>query len=115
MSKSGPHTPARGDEEILTDAGFYWRERDGVKVLVCDALERAGLANGFSTRVGGVSPFPQIDSNLSGFDQYTGENIRENRRRFLSVFDGDFHLAAAWQVHGDDINLVRNEEDLVES
>ncbi len=48
------------DEQILTDSGFYWRERDGVKVLVCRALEERGFANGFSTRLGGVSRFSSL-------------------------------------------------------
>ena len=113
MSKSG--SQILGDEQILTDTGFHWRERDGVKVLVCDALESAGFTNGFSTRLGGVSPFPENDLNLSGFDQDTAENIRENRRRFLAVFDGDFRLATAWQIHGDNIKVVRDDGDINES
>jgi YfiH family protein len=101
-----------GDEQILTDAGFSWRERDGVKVLVCSALERVGFTNGFSTRLGGVSPFPQNDLNLAGFDEDSAANIEDNRRRFLSVFGGDFRLATAWQVHGDDIKVVADEADV---
>jgi YfiH family protein len=107
----GTSHSANTDEQILTDAGFYWRERDGIKVLVCDALERAGFANGFSTRLGGVSPFPENSLNLAGFDEDSAENIEENRRRFLSMFDGDYRLATAWQVHGDDIKLVANDRD----
>jgi YfiH family protein len=105
-------TSSHGNEEILTDAGFHWRERDGVRVLVCDALERVGFTNGFSTRLGGVSPFPTNDLNLSGFDEDSAENIAENRRRFLSVFESDFRLTTVWQVHGDDIKLVADENDV---
>ena len=105
-------TPALGNEEILTDAGFYWREHTGLKVLVCDALERAGFTNGFSTRLGGVSPFPENDLNLAGFDEDSAENIEENRRRFLSIFDDGFRLATVWQVHGDDIKHVADESDV---
>lgn len=112
MSKMRSSTPPRGNEEILTDAGFHWRERDGVRVLVCDALEQNGFANGFSTRLGGVSPFPANDLNLSGFDEDSAENIAENRRRFLSVFESDFRLATVWQVHGDDIKLVADQADV---
>ena len=113
MSKSG--SQILRDEQILTDTGFHWRERGGVKVLACDALDRAGFTNGFSTRLGGVSPFPENDLNLSGFDQDTAENILENRRRFLSVFDGEFRLATAWQIHGAEIKIVRDEDDVRES
>lgn len=115
MREIGSRSSPLGDEQILTDAGFYWRERGPVKVLVCDRLERAGFANGFSTRTGGVSPFPENDLNLSGFDEDSAENIEENRRRFLSIFEGDLQLATAWQVHGDDIKLVASERDIFTS
>lgn len=112
MRKAESRHSALGDEQILTDAGFYWRERGGVKVLVCDPLERAGFVNGFSTRLGGVSPFPENDLNLAGFDEDSAENIAENRSRFLSAFDGEFRLATAWQVHGDSVKLVADESDI---
>lgn len=100
------------DESSLTDAGFFWREKDGVKVLVCHALDEAGFANGFSTRLGGVSAFPSGDLNLAGFDEDSEENILENRRRFLSVFVSKFELAVVWQVHGDTIKIVASAEHL---
>ena len=111
--ESGPPPPLLGDEQILTDAGFHWRERGSLKVLVCDALENASFVNGFSTRLGGVSPFPENSLNLAGFDEDSAENIEENRRRFLSTFDGDFALATAWQVHGDDIRIVSTRAELL--
>lgn len=99
------------EQQILTESGFYWRERGGVKVLVCRALEENGFTNGFSTRLGGVSPFPANDLNLAGFDEDPAENIHENRRRFLSVFDGEFTLVTAWQVHGNDVKTVASLDD----
>lgn len=102
-------------EETLTDSGFYWRERDGIKVLVCSPLEAAGFVNGFSTRLGGVSPFPSGDLNLAGFNEDTAENIYENRRRFLSVFDGQPRLATVWQVHGNDIKTIRSIDEIGDS
>jgi polyphenol oxidase len=83
-----------------------------VKVLVCNALEAAGFTNGFSTRLGGVSPFPENDLNLAGFDEDAGENIYENRRRFLKVFDGEYKLSTLWQVHGEGVKIVRNATDV---
>ena len=100
------------DEPILTESGFLWRERGGVKVLVCRELESAGFANGFSTRLGGVSPFPDGDLNLAGFDEDTAENIGENRRRFLAAFEGNYQLATVWQVHGDSIKTIQKKEDI---
>ncbi len=113
-----PHVPFPSsitNEPILTESGFYWRERGGVKVLVCRPLEDAGFANGFSTRNGGVSPFPENSLNLSGFNDDTAANIYENRRRFLTAFDGQYELALALQVHGIDIRIVRTRNDAEDS
>ncbi|MCA1641301.1 MAG: peptidoglycan editing factor PgeF [Acidobacteria bacterium] len=88
-------------------AGFRWLGRGGVRALSSLALDAAGFANAFSTRAGGVSPFPSNDLNLAGFDEDSAENIRENRRRFLSLLPGDWTLAACWQVHGTSLRVVR--------
>ena len=103
------------EQQILTDKGFYWRERDGVKVLVCKPLKDAGFANGFSTRVGGVSAFPENDLNLAGFNEDAADNIHENRRRFLNAFDGDFRLATVWQIHGNTVKVINSYDDIGES
>jgi YfiH family protein len=105
------------DEKTLTETGFYWRERDGVKVLVCRPLEMAGFANGFSTRLGGVSSIGPAasDLNLGGFNEDLRENIFENRRRFFAVFDESYKLATARQIHGDNIRTVGGESDLGDS
>lgn len=102
-------------DETLSDSGFYWRERDGVKVLVCRPLEERGFINGFSTRVGGVSDFPENSLNLAGFSEDSADNIRENRRRFLNALDSDHQLATVWQAHGDDIKVVKNDADVDET
>jgi YfiH family protein len=99
----------------LAESGFEWRERDGVKVLICSALEAAGFANGFSTRLGGVSDFPNGDLNLAGYNEDSADKIEENRRRFLAVFDGEYRLATVWQTHGDEIKVVTSETELAES
>src|SRR4051812_26968480 len=103
-------------KETVTDSGFYWRDEGGVKVLVCSALEDAGFANGFSTRVGGVSSLDDSKSgtelNLAGFNEDSRKNIYENRRRFFAVFPQEYRLATAWQVHGDNIHTVAKDGDL---
>jgi YfiH family protein len=99
------------ETETLGRAGFYWRVHEGVRALVCAPLEGEGFANAFSTRLGGVSPMPQDALNLAGFDDDPAENIYENRRRFLKLFDGDRTLAACWQVHGASVRVVKNLED----
>lgn len=100
------------EEKILADSGFFWREKEGVKVLVCRNLEENGFANGFSTRLGGVSPFPENDLNLAGFDEDSAENIYENRRRFLKIFGEKYTLTSVWQIHGNDVKIVKTPEDI---
>ena len=91
----------------LTEAGFYWRELNGVRALVCLPLEQDGFVNGFSTRGGGVSDMPHDALSLAGFHDDAAENILENRRRFLKLFPGDWALAGCWQVHGADVRVVQ--------
>lgn len=98
-------------DETLADNGFYWREKNGVKILVCRRLEEKGFVNGFSTRGGGVSDFPKDSLNLSGLDIDSAENVLENRRRFLAALGGDFQIASAWQTHGADVRVIENLED----
>jgi YfiH family protein len=95
----------------LEAAGFQWRERDGVRALICTPLETDGFANAFSTRLGGVSPMPDRSLNLAGFNEDDAENIYENRRRFLKLFDGEWMLTGCWQVHGIDVRAVHSEAD----
>lgn len=98
-------------DESLAENGFYWREKSGVKVLVNRILEENGFANGFSTRLGGVSAFPENSLNLAGYDDDSEENIAENRRRFLSLFDTNYKLASCWQIHSADVRIVKDLED----
>ena len=96
------------NDRELAAAGFYWRERDGVRALVCRPLEQDGFVNGFSTRQGGLSPMPQDSLSLAGFHDDAAENILENRRRFLKLFPGQWSLAGCWQVHGADVRVVNS-------
>jgi YfiH family protein len=98
-------------DEELSEAGFYWREIDGVRALICAPLEEDGFVNGFSTRLGGVSEMPANALSLAGFHDDAAENILENRRRFLKLFPGKWALAGCWQVHGADVRVVQSVED----
>ena len=79
--------------------------------MVSRALEENGFVNGFSTRLGGVSNFPENSLNLAGYDEDSAENIAENRRRFLSLLQGDFRLASCWQIHSADVRHVKDLAD----
>ncbi len=54
---------------------------------------------------------PQDALNLAGFNDDAAENIYENRRQYLNLFDGAWTLAAGRQVHGSDVRVVRDEGD----
>jgi len=103
--------PTRQEVTALQHAGFYWREREGVRALICAPLEQDGFTNGFSTRTGGISPMPQDSLNLAGFNEDEAENIYENRRRFLKLFAGDWMLAGCWQIHSADVRVVRSAQE----
>ena len=79
--------------------------------MISRALEENGFTNGFSTRAGGVSAFPENSLNLAGYDEDSAENIAENRRRFLAVLGGDYRLASCWQIHSADVRHVKDLED----
>ena len=51
---------------------------------------------------------PEKALNLAGFNEDAAENILENRRRFLKLFDGSWNLAGCWQMHGIDVRVVRD-------
>src|SRR5689334_4513400 len=99
------------NDAALQGAGFYWREREGVRALICAPLEHDGFTNAFSTRLGGVSPMPENSLNLAGFNEDDAENIYENRRRFLKLFKGDWALTGCWQTHGADVRVVQTEQE----
>lgn len=99
-------TTTTDEQKQLTEAGFYWRELNGLRALVCLPLELDGFVNGFSTRLGGVSDMPHDSLSLAGFHDDVAENILENRRRFLKLFPGQWSLAGCWQVHGADVRVV---------
>ncbi|MFN2455383.1 MAG: peptidoglycan editing factor PgeF [Pyrinomonadaceae bacterium] len=104
------------EESELKRAGFYWRENNhhaGVRAFICEPLERDGFTNGFSTRMGGTSPMPDAALNLAGFSEDAAENILENRRRYLRLFEGEWTLATCWQVHGAAARAVRDARDAV--
>ena len=102
------------EDQSLTENNFYWREKNGVKVLICRALEEKGFVNGFSTRLGGVSNFPKDSLSLAGFDEDLAHNIEENRQRFLRLFGENFQFATCWQIHSADVRVIKTFEDTLD-
>lgn len=80
-----------------------------VKVVEATALTSAGFINGFSTRVGGVSPFPHTALNLGHSPSDQDANVDENRRRFLIALglQPGYAIATAKQVHSADSVIVK--------
>jgi polyphenol oxidase len=54
---------------------------------------------------------PEAALNLAGFNEDDAENIYENRRRFLKLFDGDWTLAGCWQMHSADVRIVHDQRE----
>lgn len=54
---------------------------------------------------------PEAALNLAGFNEDDAENIYENRRRFLKLFDGVWTLAGCWQMHSADVRVVHNQQE----
>jgi YfiH family protein len=82
----------------------------GVMFFSSPTIARAGYVNGFSTRLGGVSPEPFSTLNLgnsSAGPQDAPEHITENISRFQSALGVPRHqLAAVNQVHGADVAIA---------
>jgi YfiH family protein len=106
-------------EPLNIEPAFVMRERDvtapggkaRITTLVCEPLEQAGFVNAFSTRIGGVSPLPSHDLNLAHFKGDTEENVRENRRRFLSAIGAEqARIITARQTHSIDRFTIESKE-----
>lgn len=91
-------------ENLEAANGFRWIKSNRVQALACIRLEQAGFTNAFSTRTGGVSPLPADALNLAGFNDDAADNIHENRRRFLNLFQREWRLATVFQVHGCEVH-----------
>ena len=89
-------------------------ERHGVLFDSCAAMEKAGFPNGFSTRVGGVSPPPWDSLNLGASCGDQPERVAENFRRFCGAVGTDADaLVKNHQVHGDLVRPVTRADVLL--
>ncbi len=76
--------------------GFRLFQKNGVKYLTIPSFEEAGgVISAFSTRVGGVSPFPFNTLNFSKKREGSAENFFENLGRFGGAVGFDYRDAVA--------------------
>lgn len=67
----------------------------------------AGVAHGFSTRLGGVSEGIYATLNLGMNRGDAPDRVRENYRRFCAAIGADMgNIVCASQVHGDTVRTV---------
>lgn len=84
---------------------FTQHTDNSITYLRSQALE--GVAHGFSTRLGGVSPAPLDSLNLGVGRGDTMENVQENYRRFCAVLGMDDRRAVlSKQIHEDVVRHV---------
>ena len=84
---------------------FTQHTDNSITYLRADSL--AGVAHGFSTRLGGVSPAPWDSLNLGVGRGDTMENVQENYRRFCAVLGMDDRRAVlSKQIHEDVVRHV---------
>ena len=103
---SEPTPEIRNDDEASSAFVLRNREVDSdkgkvtISMLVCEALERAGFINAFSTRLGGVSALPSRALNLAYFKGDEKDAVAENRRRFLKAMGAEgVQIVTARQTH----------------
>ena len=88
---------------------FTQHTDNSITYLRSQALE--GVAHGFSTRLGGVSPAPWDSLNLGVGRGDTMENVQENYRRFCAVLGMDDRRAVlSKQIHEDVVRHVTAED-----
>lgn len=79
----------------------------GVDYITFDKLDRSGVVNAFSTRVGGVSEGYLGSMNLSFHRGDDKDRVMENHRRFAAAVGYDYRkLVFSDQVHKTDIYKV---------
>ena len=97
---------------IRKDNSTHVHTVDGVDYISFDKLDRAGVVNAFSTRIGGVSEGYLGSMNLSFHRGDDADLVMENHRRFATAVGYDHEkLVFSDQVHKTDIYKVTEKED----
>ena len=87
--------------------GFTLKEKGRIQYISCDAIEKTGqFTQGFTLRKGGFSrkPFDSLNTGL-----HTDDNKNDVRKniRLIETELGAKYIAAAHQVHGDNVVVVQ--------
>ncbi len=89
-------------------------KQGNVHFYTFDSFPRDELVHGVFTRLGGVSPEPWSSLNIGGTNGDSPENIIENRERIFCAVDRPVNsLFDTWQVHGNDVIVVRHPRGLM--
>jgi polyphenol oxidase len=91
----------------MRENGFILRESQGILYYSCCAFESlAPVRHGFSTRRGGVSAAGECSLNLGNLSLDSPEQVKENRRRFLSALHfEDARLLTLHQIHSNRVHI----------
>lgn len=89
------------------------KTKNGLKYIQFESFNRHGLAHGFFSRHGGVSPKPFDSLNMATTVGDTNENVLENLRRMFNVFGLDLSTRYdGWQVHSGTVTCVTTPRDV---
>ncbi|MBI1748809.1 MAG: peptidoglycan editing factor PgeF [Acidobacteria bacterium] len=96
---------------------FILKRAGGLAFFVFRRLEEYRfLTHGFSTRLGGVSPFPGEALNLGYIAEDDARHVALNRSRFLAALNiPQAELVTLHQVHSSQIHILNNAGDKTKS
>jgi len=87
--------------------GFTLKTKGNIQYLSCDAIDAlAGFEHGFTLRTGGFSRKPYDSLNIGLHTDDSKADVKRNIRSFEKAF-GVRYVAAAHQVHGDKVAVVK--------
>ncbi len=102
----------KSHDDGRTEPVLEVRESMGIPYLVFPMLEQTGMViQGFSTRIGGVSPGYLGELNFSYGQGDDPANVKENLRRFITAIGGDPEKSVmSQQTHTTNVRVVKKED-----
>lgn len=91
---------------------FSLWQNNGITWLDIPAFRRTELVeHAFSTKLGGVSPYPWQGLNLGMYTEDALANVQENRRRFIERFAIDVEqVSTVHQIHSTKVLKITSEQ-----